>query len=63
MTPEQHRPWRASSRAGTALNLLLLALVFWGYAEAERWRTAWLLVAAPIAVAVLACGWPLFNEE
>jgi uncharacterized membrane protein YqjE len=50
-------------KVGAALNVVLLALVFCGYAEAERWRAAWLVAAAPVVVGVMFYGWRLFNQE
>lgn len=63
MSPEPPRPSRVTARIGAVLNLALLALVLYGYGESERWRTAWLLAATPVAAAVLAFGWHLFKQE
>lgn len=47
--PAQSRPNKHTAM-GIALNLLLLAMIAYGFWQSEQWRLAWALVAIPIAV-------------
>ena len=38
---------------GICLNLLLLALIAYGYSRSEDYRWAWVLVGVPIAIVTL----------
>ena len=38
---------------GVCLNLLLLALIAYGYARSEDYQWAWVLVGVPIAIVTL----------
>ena len=42
---------------GICLNLLLLALIGYGYRQSEDYRWAWVLVGVPIGVVTLRYAW------
>ncbi len=48
---------------GVCLNLLLLALIGYGYAGSEDYKWAWVLVGVPIAVVTLRYAWHLLTSR
>ena len=48
---------------GICLNLLLLALIAYGYSRSEDYPWAWVLVGVPIAVVTLRYAWHLLNSR
>jgi hypothetical protein len=42
---------------GVCLNLLLLAMISYGYVQSEDYRWAWVLVFIPISVVTLRYAW------
>ena len=48
---------------GVCLNLLLLALIAYGYARSEDYQWAWVLVGIPIAVVTLRYAWHLLTSR
>ena len=48
---------------GVCLNLLLLALIAYGYAQSDDYKWAWLLVGAPIAIVTLRYAWHLLTSR
>ena len=48
---------------GVCLNLLLLALIAYGYSRSEDYRWAWVLVGVPIAIVTLRYAWHLLKSR
>ncbi len=48
---------------GVCLNLLLLALIGYGYARSEDYKWAWVLVGIPIAIVTLRYAWHLLKSR
>jgi tellurite resistance protein TehA-like permease len=48
---------------GVCLNLLLLAMISYGYWQSEDYKWAWVLVFIPIAVVTLRYAWHLLTSR
>ena len=48
---------------GICLNVLLLALIAYGYSRSEDYPWAWLLVGAPITIVTLRYAWHLLKSR
>ena len=51
--PDGQPPADKHTVIGICLNLLLLALIVYGYCQSEDYRWAWVLVGLPIAIVTL----------
>jgi hypothetical protein len=50
--PERAAPTRHTA-IGVGLNVLLLAMIAYGFWQSDEWRWAWALVALPIIVVTI----------
>ncbi len=62
--PEHAAPEGATKHTaiGVALNLLLLAMIGYGYWRSDDWKWAWVLVGIPITVVTFRYAWHLMQS-
>ena len=48
---------------GVVLNLLLLAMISYGYWQSENWKWTWVLVGIPITIVTIRYAWHLVQPS